>query len=170
MHATYHAHIILFDFVIIIFVVEHKLWSSSLCIFLQSPVTSSLLRLNIVISTMCSEVSIWEQYRFWPESRSTIILVHIWARSHRDVLEVELDTFLTSALEGAESQASHQNSHWRGVCVGSTAVLDAANKREILLPCKESNLDPSVVQTNWAAYVYSIKICIYSWYSYDMDW
>jgi hypothetical protein len=38
---------------------EYKLWSCSLCNFLQSPVTSSLLGPNIFLSTYFSHTQYW---------------------------------------------------------------------------------------------------------------
>jgi hypothetical protein len=55
IHAKYHAYLILLYLIILIILGEEcKLWSSSLCHFLQPPVTSSLLHTNILVSILFS--------------------------------------------------------------------------------------------------------------------
>jgi hypothetical protein len=54
IHATYPAHVILLDFVILLGE-EYKLWSSLLCSFVQFPITSSLFDPDIIFNTLFSD-------------------------------------------------------------------------------------------------------------------
>jgi hypothetical protein len=71
-------------------------------------------------------------------------------------VEVQLHSFLTSAFDGGEWSASHPDrftprekafgTHWIRGWVGHRAVLDAAVKRKIPSPRRESNPRTPIVQ------------------------
>jgi hypothetical protein len=74
MHATCPAHLILLALITLtILGEEYKPCSSSLCSFLQPPVTSSLLGPNILLSTLWQWITNWKGYGkkwSWSKSRS----------------------------------------------------------------------------------------------------
>jgi hypothetical protein len=113
--------------------------------------THSLVTISIVLSLPP------RRWRYKPKSiKISLFLIKHHAMKTYGRVEVQLHTFLTSALDGGERSASRHchftpghrapGTRWIGHWMGSRARLDARGKREICYSCQELKPDSSVVQ------------------------
>jgi hypothetical protein len=85
IHVTCHDQLILLDLIILIILEEeNKLWSSSLCSFLQRPITSSPFDTNTLLSTcflntlsLCSSLNIKYQVSHPYRTKGKIVVLYI---------------------------------------------------------------------------------------------
>jgi hypothetical protein len=114
MRATFPAHLILLDLTILVIVLgeKYKSWSSSLCSFLQPPITSSLFGQNILLSTLLPGVLLHALIRILSERHSAFSCIpYIPCLLNRDFYIIRsqwlhiLDTILWDEVKNVRTTA-----------------------------------------------------------------